>query len=631
MQSQTKQKTLPFFGIPRILPYLRPYRMTVVLMVSLGFVSGLIESLYPLFNRHIINHNLAEHTADTLGILTVLFVVVLAFQLLNDYYTCYMCSKVELWINRDLRNASFSHLQTLTFDYFNRNSVGYIHARVMSDSGKIGELFSWRLMDFIWSGSHVVCMILVMLMINLRLALTVLLLLPVAMVVVSFFRRRLIEQNRHIRELNSTITGDFNEGITGIRAIKTLAVEERMNADFNAHTKEMHDASLHAARTSALISATVAFLSSAALALVLGMGGQLTVAQVMELGTLSVFMTYALAIMEPLQNCINDLTALTTIQVNIERFSRLMDTESSVVDTPEVVRHYGDSFHPKKENWEPLAGDVEFRDVTFRYPDGDEPVLEHFNLRVRQGESVAIVGETGAGKSTLVNLICRFYEPTEGQVLIDGKDARERSQLWLHSHIGYVLQTPHLFSGTVRENLRYGRPDATDEEIWEALRLVSADIIVARMEKDLDSDVGEGGSQLSTGERQLLSFARAILADPRILVLDEATSSVDTRTEKAIQKAIRTVTAGRTSFIIAHRLSTIVDATTILAVRDGRIVEQGTHAALMRQRGYYWELFNRQYADAAIELASAGSRQDRVSPTAVSQSGHNRTDKGVNS
>ncbi len=610
MQSQTTPKTLPFFGIPRMLPYVRPYRMTIVIMVTLGILSSLIDSIYPLFNRHIINHNLAEHTPDTLAILTVLYLAILAFQVWNNYYSAYLCSKMELWVNRDLRNAAFNHLQTLTFDYFNRNSVGYIHARVMSDSGKMGELFSWRLMDLIWNGSYVICVIAVMLITNLRLALTVLILVPVAIVIVTFFRRRLIEQNRHIRELNSTITGDFNEGITGVRAIKTLAVEEKMNADFNTHTKEMHDASILAARTSTLIGTTISFLSSAALALVLGRGGQLTMEQVMELGTLSVFMSYAISIMDPLQICINVLTALTTIQVNIERFTRLMDTESSVVDSPEVISRYGDTFHPRRENWEPLAGDVEFRDVTFQYPDGDEPVLEHFNLRVKQGESVAIVGETGAGKSTLVNLVCRFYEPTQGQVLIDGKDARTRSQLWLHSHIGYVLQTPHLFSGTVRENLRYGRPDATDDEIWAALQLVSADLIVARMDKDLDSDVGEGGSQLSTGERQLLSFARAILADPRILVLDEATSSVDTLTEKAIQKAIKAVTAGRTSFMIAHRLSTIVDATTILAVRDGRIVEQGTHASLMQKRGYYWELFTRQYADAAIEMASNHSEKE---------------------
>ena len=572
-------------------------------MVFLGVLSSLIDSIYPLFNQHIINHNLALGTNDTLVKVGIGYFLVLAFQVWDNYYSAFMCSKMELWLNRDLRNASFNHLQTLTFDYFNRNSVGYIHARVMSDSGRIGEFVSWRLMDFVWSGSYVVCVIIIMIATNLRLALLVLTLVPVAVIIVTFFRKRLIEQNRRVRELNSTISGDFNEGITGIRAIKTLSVEDRMNHDFSEHTGQMERESVRAGRTSTLIGTGVSFLSSAALALVLWKGGTLTMEKIMELGTLSVFMTYAIGIMEPLQNCINVITAMTTIQVNIERFTKLMETESSVVDTPEVIERYGDTFHPKKDNWEELGGDVEFRDVTFQYPDGEEPVLEHFNLHVPKGASVAIVGETGAGKSTLVNLVCRFYEPTMGQLLIDGRDARERSQLWLHSHIGYVLQTPHLFSGTVRDNLRYGKPDATDEEIWQALKLVSADQVVEKMDQRLDSDVGEGGSMLSTGERQLLSFARAILADPRILVLDEATSSVDTVTEKAIQAAIKTVTTGRTSFMIAHRLSTVVDADMILSVKDGKIVEQGTHRELMEKKGYYYELFTRQFTDVSVDMA----------------------------
>ena len=253
--------------------------------------------------------------------------------------------------------------------------------------------------------------------------------------------------------------------------------------------------------------------------------------------------------------------------------------------------------NPKRENWEALKGDIEFRDVTFRYPDGEETVLDHFSLKIPSGSRLAIVGETGAGKTTLVNLVCRFYEPTQGQVLIDGKDARERSQLWLHSSIGYVLQTPHLFSGTVRENLLMGNPDATDDAIWDAIRTVSAEDVIAHLEKGLDTDVGEGGDLLSTGEKQLISFARAILADPRILILDEATASVDTLTEAKIQAALESVTAGRTCLMIAHRLSTVRNADLILVVKDGRIVEQGTHAELLKLHGYYYELYTRQYED----------------------------------
>jgi len=289
------------------------------------------------------------------------------------------------------------------------------------------------------------------------------------------------------------------------------------------------------------------------------------------------------------------LSDLITVQVNIERFARLMREEPDVQDTPEVTERYGDSFHPKEENWEEVRGDVSFRDVTFRYPDGSVNVLEHFNLEVPRGTMVAIVGETGAGKSTLVNLVCRFYEPTEGQILLDGRDLRERSQLWLHRHIGYVLQTPHLFSGSVLENLRYGKPDATEEEVRRALRRVKAEEFVDRLPGGIAADVGEGGGRLSSGERQLLSFARALVADPAIFVLDEATSSVDTVTELKVQEAMEEVMRGRTSFVIAHRLSTIRRADVILVVQNGAIREQGTHEELIRRRGAYYRLYARQY------------------------------------
>ena len=276
-----------------------------------------------------------------------------------------------------------------------------------------------------------------------------------------------------------------------------------------------------------------------------------------------------------------------------------MNTRPDVTDSAEVLAKYGDSFDPKTENWEPIRGEIRFEDVSFRYPDGEETILEQFNLEIPAGSSLAIVGETGAGKSTLANLICRFYEPTAGRVLIDGIDARKRSQLWLHASIGYVLQTPHLFSGTVRENLLYGNPNATEEQIRQALKLVSADAVIERLEKGLDTDVGEGGDMLSTGEKQLLSFARAILADPRILVLDEATASVDTITEQKIQSAIDTVIQGRTSIVIAHRLSTVRNSDMILVVNDGKIVERGKHRELMEKRGVYYRLYTRQYEDEA--------------------------------
>ena len=411
---------------------------------------------------------------------------------------------------------------------------------------------------------------------------------------ISFFQKKLIVINRRIREINSGITGNFNEGITGVGSVKILGIERTMQREFESETEKMRAESVRAVRHSAMLVSSVTLMSSLALAVVLWQGGMMTRAGIMKIGTLSVFLSYAVGMVEPLQFIIQNVSAFIGIQANIERFTDLLAEPSDVADTPEVIARYGDSFHPKYENWEELRGDIEFKDVTFRYPDGEENVLEHFNLKVPRGQNIAIVGETGAGKSTLVNLVCRFYEPTEGEILIDGRDARDRSQLWLHRNLGYVLQTPYLFSGSVRENLRYGKPEATDEQIMEALRMVSALEIVERM-GGLDSDVGEGGSSLSTGEKQLLSFARALLADPKLLVLDEATSSIDSLTEKKIQNAISVVTKDRTSFVIAHRLSTIVSADLILVVRDGRIIERGTHTELMAKRGSYYSLYTMQH------------------------------------
>ncbi len=600
MNESNERKALPFFGIWEILPYLRPYRATLLRMILCGLAGSAVDILLPLFQRYALNHFVGGATLDTLPIYVAAYLFAVLFAGLVNYVALSNATKIEVSINRDLRNAAFDHLQTLSFSYFNQNSVGYIHSRVMSDTERIGSLASWSMMDAVWHISYLLGAVGVMFAINARLAAMVTVILPLICVLFAFFQKKLIAVNRTIRETNSQITSEFNEGITGAKTIKTLVIEDDMSAKFRESTMEMRRKSVHGARLRGLFAATMNLASSLALAIVLWKGGYIAGH---EVGTFSMFMSYAQGMMEPVRWIIDCISDLITTQVNIERFTRLMHTQSDVTDRPDVIAKYGDSFEPKRENWEPLHGDIEFRDVSFRYPDGDEYVLEHFSLKIPFGTNLAIVGETGAGKSTLVNLVCRFFEPTEGQVLIDGRDARDRSQLWLHSAIGYVLQTPHLFSGTVRENLLYGNQGADDEQIAQALRLVSADSVVARLEHGLDSDVGEGGDLLSTGEKQLISFARAILADPRILVLDEATASVDTITEQKIQAAIDTVIRGRTSLVIAHRLSTVRNADWILVVRGGKIVEQGTHDALIAQRGYYCDLYTRQYEDEATDAA----------------------------
>lgn len=591
---------LKFFGIPKLIPFLKPYKKRLIVMVLLGILSSGIDILVPLFQQYAINNYVVTGILDTLPIFIGLYVLVLGSQVVFNVVSMYNASYVEMNIGHDMKQTCFDHLQTLSFSYFNQNSVGYVHSRIMSDTQKIGELVSWVMMDSVWQLTYMVGAIAVMFTIKWKLALIALAVLPIAAVLLAVCLNKITALNRTVREINSKISGDYNEAITGAKTIKTLVVEEKIKNEFRADTENMKRTTIKITRFRAFLWSNVSFFSFVALALVLWRGGILTIDQALELGTLSAFMSYAQGLVNPLLWVIDAISTVINTQVNIERITKLLNTKSDVVDTPEVVQKYGDTFDPKRENWEELYGDIEFDNVSFTYPDGDEQVLEDFNLKVPKGTRVAIVGETGAGKSTLVNLVCRFYEPTEGRVLIDGIDARERSQLWLHSNIGYVLQAPHLFSGSVRDNLRYGKPDATDDEIMEALKIVSADKVVEKMDKGLDSEVGEGGDLLSTGEKQLISFARAIIADPKILVLDEATSSVDTMTEQIIQSALKTVTEGRTTFMIAHRLSTVRDSDVIIVVRDGKIVEQGKHSALMKQKGYYHSLYTKQFEKEAL-------------------------------
>jgi len=383
---------------------------------------------------------------------------------------------------------------------------------------------------------------------------------------------------------------------------KTLVREEANAAEFNELTGHMRKISLKSAMVSATFFPLIMSLGAVGTALALSLGGagvikgELALVGAITAGTLVSFISYSTQLFDPIQQIANIFTELLSAQASAERVITLMDTEPDIVDSPEVLKKYGDILQPLRENWEPIHGDVKFDHVSFAYK-GGERVLDDFSLDVKAGQNIALVGETGAGKSTIVNLICRFYEPTEGRILIDGVDYRERSQLWLQSNLGYVLQSPHLFSGTIRDNIRFGRPDASEEEVRAAAALVHAEAFIEKQDKGYDTEVGEGGARLSTGQKQLISFARVILANPRIFVLDEATSSIDTETEQLIKDAITKVLSGRTSFIVAHRLSTIRGADRILVIRGGRVVEEGTHEQLLKQKGYYYDLYTHQYRE----------------------------------
>ena len=598
-QEQEYNKPFDLKVWKKLLPFLRPYYKNLVAVVLLNMLMALIDIAMPLFQRYTINYYIADGTTRGIGGFALLYGGAIVFQTLVVILSTRQSMWIEMKTNRDMKREAFVHLQKLSFSYYNVTPIGYLIARVMSDTGRISGMLAWGLMDVMWSLVYVIGVFISMLLLNWKLALLVMLVVPAIVLLTGYFQNKILHWNRKTRRINSQITGAFNEGISGARTSKTLVIEENNMADFQKLTADMREASIKTQMLTAVYMPSIMFLSSMATALVLTRGGYLSMQGLMEIGTLSAFTSYAVGIFEPIQMMARILADIISAQANIERVTGLLEEVPMITDTPEVVEKYGDNFTGKRENWEPIRGDIEFRDVTFRYPDGNENILEHFNLTIPAGTTVAIVGETGAGKSTLVNLACRFFEPTDGQILIDGKDYRERSQLWLHSNIGYVLQNPHLFSGTVRENIRYGRLDATDEEIEAAAKAVSAHTVVEKMELGYDSDVGEGGDRLSTGEKQLISFARAVLADPAIFVLDEATSSIDTQTEQLIQQAIEHLLHGRTSFLIAHRLSTIRHADVILVVKDGRIIERGTHQDLLRQKGYYHSLYTKQFAEEA--------------------------------
>lgn len=581
----------------KLLPFFRPYRKFFIITFTLNILLAGVDILVPLFQSYAIDHFIVSDTLTGIGRFALIYASVIVLQTISVYVSVRAATIIEMNIGKDLKWAQFEHLQTLSFSYYNTTPVGYIHARVMSDTLKIAGMIAWGIVDMFWALIYIIGVFVIMFVLNARLALLLLLIVPCIAVLTVFFQNRILKWNRKVRKLNSQITSAYNEGITGVRTSKSMVIEKDNEKDFFALAGNMNHAARHAAKLNALYIPLILFFSSVAAALVLTKGGYMVREEVMQLGMLSVFISYALVIFEPIQQLARLLADLISCQANIERVMDLLAQQPNVTDRQDVIEKYGDNFHPKKENWEKIKGEIDFEDVSFMYPDGKEYVLEHFNLHIPAGMNVAIVGETGAGKSTLVNLAGRFFEPTKGRILIDGVDYRERSQLWLHSQIGYVLQNPHLFSGTVRENIRYGRLDATDEEIEEAAKRASADVVVEKLEKGYDSDVGESGGRLSTGEKQLISFARAILADPAIFVLDEATSSIDTATEQLIQKATQTLLKGHTSFVIAHRLSTIRNADLILVVKDGRIIERGTHKELLAQKGYYRDLYYKQFEE----------------------------------
>lgn len=584
----------------KLLRHAARYKWHLIGLGVLMVLVGLVDAVFPQMNRIAIDRFIVPGTTNGLFGFLAQYLGLVVVQAANVYLLIALAGRIEVGIIHDLRKIGFRRLQELSYSYYDRTPVGWIMARMTSDAQRLGDTISWGLVDIVWGGTMMLSIGVFMVVMNPRLGLIVLAVLPPLAVVSLHFQKKILQSNRDVRKTNSKISGSYNEGIMGAKTTKTLVREQANLSEFQKLTGAMRHHSVRTAVYSGLYLPIVLALGSIGTGIALWAGGAEVLAGTITYGTIVAFVGYTVQFFDPVRELARVITELQSAQASAERVISLIETEPEVRDRPDVIDKYGDSFNPRRENWERVTGQIEFRNVTFQYKDG-ERVLTDFNLVVPPGQTLALVGETGSGKSTVVNLACRFYEPTAGQVLIDGVDYRERSILWHESNLGYVLQQPHLFSGSIKDNIRYGRLTATDEEIVEAARLVNADGFISRMEHGYDSEVGEGGNLLSTGEKQLVSFARAIVADPPFFVFDEATSSVDTEAERLIQDAVQKVLKGRTSFIIAHRLSTIRSADRILVIDRGRIIEEGTHRELLLKRGRYYHLYTSQFLEEEEE------------------------------
>ena len=574
------------------------------MIVFVLMLAGL-DIVFPLLNTYAIKEFFTNKDYSNFTLFIASYILIAIGYIISIYGFIKLAGRVENEVGFEIRTEAFSNLQKLSLSYYDKTSAGWIFARLSSDSRRLSDIISWGMVDLLWGLSSMIGTLVVMFIVKWQLALIIVALIPILVLVSLYFRKKILANYRNVRRINSQITGSFNEGILGGKTTKTLVLENKQNDDFTKVCSTMRTNSIRAIMYSSVFFPILLVISYVGVAIILRVGGSMilgVVEGVMSVATLYFFITCTQNFFDPIMQLARILADFQQAQASAERILSLIETKPDVCDSLEVIEKYGDSLNPKLENWEELFGEVEFKDVSFYY-NKDEPILTNFNLKIKKGTSVAIVGETGAGKSTIVNLICRFYEPISGEILIDGVDYRKRSIPWLHSNLGYVLQTPHLFNESIKDNIRYGKMDATDEEIMEAAKIIGIDSFIESLPNGYDTIVGEGGNRLSVGQKQLISFARAIISNPKILVLDEATSSIDTKTEEAVQKAINKLLIGRTSFIIAHRLSTIQNADRILVINDGKIVEDGSHKELIDRHGEYYELYLNQFVETKTNEA----------------------------
>lgn len=578
----------------RLLGYALHYRLDVSVLVCCALAVATAEVAFPMITRSVID-SVAEGSGIDLmyyaGIYAG-FCLLLAVSVGGFFW---YGGKLRNQVSHDIRLDGFRNLQNLSFSYFDFRPVGWLMARMTSDCERLSNILAWGILDLVWSTTMMVGIAGAMMYMHFSLALVVLSVIPVLVWMSLVFQKRILGSARQVRKTNSRITGSYNESIMGVQTSKAFVKEAENLNNFGGLTDKMYGASFQNAVQAALYLPLVLILGSIASGLALVYGGLEVIWGTITAGTLVAFLTYSRHFFDPIEELAHWFAELQMAQASAERIMSLVLAKSDIADSHEVMQRMTSTNKTNDaiDGYPDIITHIEFRNVSFSYEVGGK-VLSNINLEIKAGENIAIVGSTGGGKTSLVNLLCRFYEPTEGQILIDGIDYRQRSLHWLQSNLGIVLQSSHIFGGSVADNIRYGKLDASASEIIEAAKRAGADHFIQEMEDRYDTLVGEGGSGLSAGQKQLISFARAILADPKILVMDEATSSVDTITEQYIQQGLDELLKGRISLVIAHRLSTIRNADRILVIEHGEITESGSHAELMMLEGRYYQLYTQQ-------------------------------------
>jgi len=566
----------------RLLALLKPHWKWVVGFLLCIAIVSIVDSYTTFLSSRIIDEGIIAGSRDAIVKIVSTYGAMILLQAVSVFGFIYLVGVLSERVRYDLRKHMFNHLQQLSLSYFSQTPVGWIMSRLTSDTERLSDLMTWGILDVTWAIINIATAAVFMFIINANLAMIVILMLPVLIVIAIRFRTRILYHYRRSRKMNSKITGAYNEGITGVRVIKALSREDDNLEEFSELTDGMYEASFKAAWLSALFLPTVQIISAVGLSIVLWRAGMQVQIGNMTIGGIQAFVSYITFIMWPIQDMARVYAQMQNAVASAERIFNLIDTEPDVKNRSRTL------------DTDNIQGDIRFENVHFHY-EKDDPVIQGLNFHVKHGEMVALVGPTGGGKTTIVNLLCRFYEPTQGTIYFNNIDYRDMKLQDIQSRIGVVLQTPHLFSGSIKDNIRYGKLNASDKDIEDAAKLAGAHEFILKLEKGYEQDVGEGGNLLSVGQKQLISIARAILANPELFIMDEATSSVDTLTEALIQRGMEKLMEDRTSFVIAHRLSTIKRADRIIVIEEGQIEEMGTHRELILKQGKYFNLYTQQF------------------------------------